>query len=101
MVVKVLIKRHIKKGKTKGVFALLNKHRASAMNQKGYVTGETLISYNNPHRLVVISTWQSIENWLTWKENKERRANEAKLEQFLESPTEYDEYILGTYPSKK
>jgi len=101
MVVKVLIKRHIKEGKTKEVFALLNKHRASAMNQKGYVTGETLISYNNPHRLVVISTWQGIENWLTWKENKERRANEAKLEQFLEAPTEYDEYILGTYPSKK
>jgi heme-degrading monooxygenase HmoA len=101
MAVKVMIKRHIKEGKTKEVFALLNKHRAEAMNQKGYVTGETLMSYNNPHHLLVISTWQSIENWLAWKENKERRANEAKLEQFLESPTEYDEYILGTYPQKK
>ena len=101
MAVKVMIKRHIKEGKAKEVFALLNKHRAEAMNQKGYVTGETLMSYKNPHRLLVISTWQSIENWLSWKENKDRRANEAKLEQFLEFPTEYDEYILGTYPSKK
>ena len=96
--VKVLIKRHIKEGKAKDVFALLNKHRANATTQRGYIKGETLMSYQNPHGLLVISTWQSMENWLAWKENKERRANEAELEQFLESPTEYDEYIFGMYP---
>ena len=101
MALKVMIKRHIKEGKARDVFALLNKHRSNAMNQKGYITGETLLSYQDPHRLLVISTWQSIENWLAWKENKERRADEVKLESFLESPTEYDEYILGTYPFKK
>ncbi len=101
MAVKVMIKRHIKEGKAKNVFPLLNKQRAYAMERKGYITGETLMSYQNPLRLIVISTWQSIENWLDWKENKERRANEAKLEQFLESPTEYDEYTFGTYPSIK
>ena len=101
MAVKVMIKRHIKKGKSKDVFALLNKTRSDAMNQTGYITGETLMSYNDPHRLLVISTWQSIENWLAWKDNKDRKANEAKLEQFLEFPTEYDEYIFGTYPSSK
>ena len=95
--VKVMIKRHIKEGKAKDVFALLNKQRAEAMNQRGHLTGETLMSYQNPHCLLVISTWQSMENWLAWKENKERRANEVKLEQFLASPTEYDEYIFGMY----
>ena len=95
--VKVMIKRHIKEGTAKDVFALLNKQRAKAMNQRGHLTGETLTSYQNPHCLLVISTWQSMENWLAWKENKERRANEAKLKQFLESPTEYDEYIFGMY----
>jgi heme-degrading monooxygenase HmoA len=99
--VKVMIKRHIKEGKAKDVFALLNRHRSSAMKQKGYITGETLMSYQDPHHLIVISTWQGIENWIAWKENKERRANEAKLERFLESPTEYDEYIFGTYPFTK
>ena len=100
MAVKVMIKRHIKEGKAKEVFALLNKHRSNAMNQKGYITGETLMSYKNPLYLLVISTWQSMENWFAWKENKDRKANEAKLEQFLEAPTEYDEFIFGTYPSK-
>jgi heme-degrading monooxygenase HmoA len=96
--VKIMIKRHIKEGKAKDVFALLNKQRSKAMSQRGHLKGETLMSYQNPHCLLVISTWQSMENWLAWKENNERRANEAELEQFLESSTEYDEYILGTYP---
>ena len=42
MSVKVTIKRHIKSGKAKEVFALLNQARSAAMNQKGYITGETL-----------------------------------------------------------
>ena len=96
--VKVMIKRHIKEGKAKDVFALLKEQRVKAMNQRGHLKGETLMSYQNPQFLLVISTWQSMENWLAWKENNERRANEAKLEQFLESPTEYDEYIFGRYP---
>jgi hypothetical protein len=44
MIVKVMIKRKIKEGKAREVFALLNKFRADAMNQKGYISGETLIS---------------------------------------------------------
>ena len=98
MAVKVMIKRHIKEGKAKGVFALLKKQRVKAMDQRGHLKGETLMSYQNPRCLLVISSWQSMENWLSWKESEERRANEAQLAQFLESPTEYDEYIFGTYP---
>jgi len=93
-----MIKRHIKKGMLKHVYSLLKEQRAKAMNQRGHVRGETLSRYQNPHCLLVISMWLSMENWLAWKENKERRVNEEKLEQFLESPTEYDEYIFGTYP---
>ena len=39
MAVKVLIKRRFKEGKAKEVFALLNKFRAEAMLQTGYITG--------------------------------------------------------------
>ena len=100
MAVKVLIKRHIKEGKSKEVFALLNKTRSAAMNQKGYITGETLISHYDPHRVIVISTWQTIDNWLAWRDNEERKAHEAKLEQYLEFPTEYEEYVFGTFSHK-
>ena len=96
--IKVMIKRHIKEGNAKEVFTLLKEQRAKAMNQRGHLKGETLMSYQNPNSLLVISSWQSMENWIAWKESEERTVNEDKLEQFLESPTEYDEYIFGTYP---
>lgn len=97
MVVKVLIKRVIQDGKTREVFALLNKFRADAVNQKGYISGETLINYDKPQEILVISMWQSVENWLSWKQNQNRIANEHLLEHYLEEPTRVDTYVLGTY----
>jgi heme-degrading monooxygenase HmoA len=93
----IMIKRHVKNGMLKEVYSLLREQRAKAMKQRGHVKGETLSRYQNPNYLLVSSMWMSMENWLDWKENKERRLNEEKLEQFLESPTEYEEYIFGTY----
>jgi len=101
MAVKVLIKRRFKEGKAKEVFALLNKFRAEAMVQTGYITGESLISMDDPRKILVISTWQSMENWLDWKENPERKANEAKLQPYLEDPSEYEAYVFGTHPAMK
>ena len=97
MVVKVMIRRNIKEGKTREVFALLNKFRSDAMNQKGYVSGETLINHDKPQEILVVSIWQSVENWLQWRENRERQANEKLLMQYLEGPVQYDTYVLGTY----
>jgi len=99
--VKVIIKRRFKEGKTKGVFALLNKFRSDAMEQPGYIHGETLINFDDPHEILVIAMWQSAEKWLSWKNNDLRKANERQLEQWLEEPAEIKTYILGTYPSKK
>ena len=97
MVVKVMIKRKIKEGKAREVFALLNKFRSDAMNQRGYISGETLLNHDDPMEILVVSMWQSMENWLKWKENPERRANENLLEKLLEGPTTYTSYVFSTY----
>ena len=60
MVVKVLIKRRIKEGRAREVFALLNKFRSDAMNQKGYISGETLFNHDAPQEILVIGMWQSM-----------------------------------------
>lgn len=96
MAVQVFIRRKIKRGRTKEVFAILNRFRSDAMKQKGYISGVTMINYDDPHEMVVISTWQTIQNWIDWKENKERKANEKLLEKWLEAPTTYSTYIFGT-----
>ncbi|MGD8847424.1 MAG: antibiotic biosynthesis monooxygenase [Desulfobacteraceae bacterium] len=97
MIVKVMIKRKIKEGKAREVFALLNKFRSDAMNQKGYICGETLINHDNPREILVISMWQDMDNWIGWRENPERKANEKLLERWLEEPTDYNSYVFSTY----
>ena len=101
MVVKVIIERRIQEGRSKEVYALLNKFRSDAMNQPGYISGETLMDYDDPHKILVIASWVSMENWLTWRENRERAANEQLLEKWLAEPTKIKTYVLGTMPIKK
>jgi heme-degrading monooxygenase HmoA len=101
MAVKVIIRRRLREGRAKEVFALLKKFRSEAMDQDGYITGETLIGLDDPQKVLVIATWQSIDNWLKWKENPGRKANETFLEQYLEGPAEYEVYVLGPFPARK
>lgn len=101
MAVKVIIKRKFREGKAKEVFSLLKKLRSDAMDQDGYITGETLIGFDDPQKVLVIGTWQSMESWLKWKEGSGRKSKESLLEQYLEGPTEYEVYFLGPYPTRK
>ncbi|MGA9536445.1 MAG: antibiotic biosynthesis monooxygenase [Desulfobacterales bacterium] len=96
MLAKIFIKRQFITAKTREVIALLTKLRSAAMRQPGYISGETLTNYANQQHLCVIATWQSMEEWLQWKENPERKKLEAMLEIFQSGPTAYEEYFLGT-----
>lgn len=100
MLTKVLIKRRFIEGKTPEIVSLLNEMRASAMNLPGYVSGQTLTKPDNPQHFLVISTWQSLEDWLSWKNNETRQRLEKMLEIYQETPTVYEEYVLGTPFSK-
>ncbi|MDZ7599145.1 MAG: antibiotic biosynthesis monooxygenase family protein [Desulfobacterales bacterium] len=95
MLAKILIKRRFKKGCNKEVLALLNEFRAGAMNQPGYISGETLVDSRDPQTLVVIGTWQDMDSWHRWKENRARRTFEAMMEIYQEGPALYEEYFLG------
>ena len=97
MLVKVFIKRNIKEGKEKEVFALIKKLRFKAMNQEGYISGENLVSTNDPQELMVVSTWQSIENWTKWKESDERKNIDAQLEELQSAPTAYESFVFSKY----
>lgn len=96
MLAKIFIKRKFKTVKTREVIALLTKLRSAAMSQPGYISGETLTNYADQQDVCVIATWQSMEEWLKWKENPERKNIEAMLEIFQFGPTVYEEYFLGT-----
>ncbi|MCP4691763.1 MAG: hypothetical protein GY859_27195 [Desulfobacterales bacterium] len=97
MLVKVFIKRRIKSGKEMEVFSLLKKLRFNAMNQEGYISGESLVSAEDAQSVMVISTWQSRENWEAWKGDGKRKELDVRLEELQESPTEYESFVFSKY----
>ncbi|MGD9211540.1 MAG: antibiotic biosynthesis monooxygenase [Desulfobacteraceae bacterium] len=96
MIAKIIIKRRFVEGKNKQILALLNEIRSKAMNQPGYISGETLSKQNFPQNMAVIATWQSMDDWLSWKKSEERSKYEAMIEIYQTRPTEFEEYLLGT-----
>lgn len=101
MAIKVLITRRFREGKAMELLGLLNKIRVEAMNQPGYITGETLIGYDDRQKLVVIGTWESVDHWEKWKSNAVRTELEAQLEPLLVEPPQYEAFLFGTFPLRK
>jgi len=95
MPAKILIKRRFKEGTLKQVSALLNEFRSGALNQPGYISGETLVKVDDQHELLVIGTWRKMQNWKNWKNNPKRKTFEDMLEIYQKEPTIYEEYYLG------
>ncbi len=96
MIAKILIKRQFQKDSDRQILPILQKMRAAAMSQTGYISGETLTNYENPQRVTVISTWQNMEYWVRWRSSPERTQLESMLEVFQIGPTEFEEFVSGT-----
>jgi heme-degrading monooxygenase HmoA len=97
MTAKILIKRKFKQGKQKEILAMLRELRSGALNQPGYISGETLTSTESPRTMVVIGTWQNMESWYSWKSNNTRQTLEQMLETYQEESTEYQEFKVGAF----
>ncbi len=92
MAVKIMIKRRVPADKAGELVPYLKELRVLAMNQDGYIGGETLRRYDDPEQFLVVSTWQSIEDWQNWSGNEERTAIQGKIDDLLGSKTEYEIY---------
>ena len=90
MAVKVLIKRKVAAKLAPELEALLRKMRALTLNQKGYISGETFTRVDEPGVSMVISTWQSIDDWRAWTLTKERIELQEKIDKLLGEPTKYE-----------
>ncbi len=95
MAVKIFIKRFIPPDKSGKLMPLFNNLRSLAMSQPGYISGETLHSIHHPGEIVVISTWQTVENWRSWVVHKERLKIQDQIDMLLDEKTEYEVYQYG------
>jgi len=100
MIAKIIIKRRFKEGNNKQILALLKEMRSKAMTYPGYISGETLMKPGFPYNMIIICSWQSLEDWANWKKSDTRQKYEAMLELYQTRPTEYEEYLLGTTLTK-
>ena len=73
MTVKIIIKRTVSEDKEKELMTLLKQLRNLGVNQTGYVSGETLKNIEKPNEFLVISTWQSADDWNRWVRNDKRK----------------------------
>ncbi len=85
--IKVLLERTIKGKHVQEITRLLRMLRLLAMQQPGYISGETLHEVDAPNNYLVISAWYSLEQWQAWLSSRERQKLQAELDGFMEAPT--------------
>jgi heme-degrading monooxygenase HmoA len=54
----------------KNVEPIFMQLRSHAMKYKGFVSAENLVKEEDFSVVVMITTWETIENWRTWVESK-------------------------------
>lgn len=85
MAIKVLTTRKFKKGTIKEAHELLARLRAAGTVRSGFVSGHTLTSAEDPHTLLVISTWTDTKNWEAWQASEKRKEISRQLGELLEA----------------
>ena len=93
MAVEVIIRRVFEgEDKARELAPLIVKLRSLATVQPGYISGETLRCIDCEGEYLVISTWNSVEDWNRWLNSDERKAIQSRIEALLEEKTEYRIY---------
>ena len=93
MAVRIIIDRKVKKGKESEFSELLRQLRSKAVSSKGYISGETLRALSDRHNFVVVSTWQSADDWKNWEKDPERKKVEARIEKIMTRSTKTKIYV--------
>ncbi len=93
MAIQVIIRRTFEgEEKARQLAPLIVKLRSEAMIQPGYISGATLRCIDCPGEYLVLSTWDTLENWHRWLNSDERQAIQAQIDALLGEKTEYRVY---------
>ena len=92
MSIKIIIKRKVPKDLEKKLLPLIKELRFLTTKQPGYISGETMNRADKPGQSLVISTWQSVEDWERWVNSPQRKAIQDEIDALLGEKTEYEVY---------
>ncbi len=83
MTIRVLIERQVDPGQEAKLQQVMTQSRVSATKAKGYISGETLRALDNPGTFLVISNWNTVEDWKLWQKSPERAKIQEQLAPLL------------------
>lgn len=93
MAISVMIQRTFKDSQTAAKMApLIVKLRSQATIQPGYITGRTFRCLDCPGEFLVISTWNTLDDWNRWHQSEERTAIQKQIDELMDETTRYRIY---------
>ena len=95
MAVKILIRRNVPENKAREMIPLFRKMRTLANEQPGYITGETMRNLEKADEFLVISTWETSEDWKRWVQSNDRLQIQKQIDALLGGKTEYEIFHYG------
>jgi len=95
MAIRVIIEWKTFPGNESLLNELLVKTRTKLLGTKGYIYGETLRSLDDPSSFIVISAWNSLEDWNAWVESEGRKEALKEVDALLRAPSVHRVFICG------
>ena len=77
--IRVVIERTLSREGDEEIQRAMRELRREAIQQPGYVSGETLRDTTNLYHFVILSTWRSPEEWEAWANSGRRREVEERI----------------------
>ncbi|MDD9303855.1 MAG: antibiotic biosynthesis monooxygenase [Desulfobacter sp.] len=103
MAVSIIIKRSVKNQDIASQLApFIVQMRSRAAVQPGFITGQTFSCLDCQGEYLVISTWNTLEDWNKWMHSQERKNIQNQVDELLGEKTVYRYYepVVGGIPPR-
>lgn len=84
--IRVLIERWLVEHAGAAPYDAFREIRHEAIKKPGYISGETLRDVEDPCHYVIVSSWQSREDWDAWASSEERLRADRRFSAMLVKP---------------
>lgn len=82
--VRVIIEHKAKD--TEKLAKVIGRVTTEAMKQHGYITGEFRVNTEDPTNVLVMSTWDKIEDWKAWDNSEAKTRIKPQIDNLLVEP---------------
>ncbi|MGI9536092.1 MAG: antibiotic biosynthesis monooxygenase family protein [Desulfocapsaceae bacterium] len=90
MAVHVVIKRKFRMNQPEEILPLLKEMNLRAKKQPGYISTDTLQSTEDLGDYLVVSVWETIEDWNKWFLNPQRKEIQDQVDSLIGERTFYE-----------